>query len=163
MRFIQVFVSGILFFLFLTSGAQCQDLLNERIRMIDARKKSVYFQSGVFHNGPLQKNQTTLKGLRHSYVKSRDYERIVIDFTTPKPPRIYGHINSQKKLITMDLFNTDYQKNIKSLGNSKFVEAVHFYPIDKDSLSVELQFKKSVSADIFYLENPGRLVIDVKI
>ena len=39
---------------------------------------------------------------------------------------------------------------------------MQFYNIEQDHVSVELDFKQNVSFDIFYLENPARLVIDVK-
>jgi hypothetical protein len=42
------------------------------------------------------------------------------------------------------------------------LKSINFFTIEKDNVSVELQFSQKVSFDVFYLENPGRLVIDVK-
>jgi hypothetical protein len=42
------------------------------------------------------------------------------------------------------------------------VEKVVFFPIEENHLSVEFKLKNKVSADIFFLDNPGRLVIDLK-
>ena len=54
------------------------------------------------------------------------------------------------------------QKGISSFGKTQYVEAINFFPISRETLSVELKFKEKVSVDIFYLDNPGRLVIDIK-
>lgn len=139
-----------------------QDLLNTRIRMISGRKKAVYFEQGVFHNDGNKREVTSLSKIRQSFVKSRGYERIVFDFNQKAPPAIYGSISGKEKKIYLDFFNTEVSKNIVSLGSSKYISDVNFYPIDKNTLSVELVFKTTIVADIFYLSNPGRLVIDVK-
>ena len=138
-----------------------QDLLGERIRRITSRKKSIYLDKGIFHNGG-PTVQSTLKAVRHNYNRSLGYERIVFDFKTKKIPKIYGHINSNNKNLYVDLFDTQIQKGINSFGKTQYVDAINFFPISRETLSVELKFKEKVSVDIFYLDNPGRLVIDIK-
>lgn len=138
-----------------------QNLLTERIRKISSKKKSVYFRDGVFHNGN-KRMKANLKAIRHSFSKKNDFERVVFDFKTNKIPKVYGHISSNEKKIYMDLFDTKVKAGIGSFGSSKYVKEVNFFPLDKESLSVELSFKQGVIADVFYLENPGRLVIDLK-
>ena len=138
-----------------------QDLLGERIRRITSRKKSIYLDKGIFHNGG-PTVQSTLKTVRHNYNKRLGYERIVFDFKTPKIPKVYGHINSSNKNLYVDLFDTQIEKTVGSFGKTQFVDSINFFPISRDTLSVELKFKEKVSVDIFYLENPGRLVIDIK-
>jgi hypothetical protein len=138
-----------------------QDLLGERIRRITSRKKSIYLDKGIFHNGG-PTVQSNLKTVRHNYNKRLGYERIVFDFKTAKIPKVYGHINSPSKNLYVDLFDTQIDKNVGSFGKTQFVDSINFFPISRDTLSVELKFKEKVSVDIFYLENPGRLVIDIK-
>lgn len=151
------------FFLILSfsSSLFAQDLLGERIRRITSRKKSIYLDKGIFHNGG-PNNPSTLKAVRHNYNKGLGYERIVFDFKSDKIPKVYGHINATNKNLYVDLFDTKILKGIDSFGKTKYVDAIKFFPISKETLSVELQFKEKVSVDIFYLDKPGRLVIDIK-
>ncbi|EQC47003.1 hypothetical protein M899_0152 [Bacteriovorax sp. BSW11_IV] len=145
----------------LSQLAYSQDLMAERIRQISGKKRSVYFDSGIFHNGG-PKLSSKVKAMRHSYSESLGYERIVIDFTTNEIPRVYGYISNQHKKIFLDLFNTEVPASVGSFGSSKFVQKVDFFPIEADSVSLEMKFKSNVNVDIFYLEKPGRLVIDIK-
>ncbi|WP_127715197.1 hypothetical protein [Halobacteriovorax sp. HLS] len=148
-------------FIILSFNSYSQNLLGERIRRVSSTKKSVYFDSGIFHNGG-PKRSSTLKAMRHSYSSKRGYERIVFDFTSAEIPRVYGNISSGEKKLYVDLFNTALSENINSFGKSKFVDEVKFFPISKESLSIELTFSKVANVDIFYLSSPGRLVIDIK-
>lgn len=147
-------------FLF-SSVSHSQNLFSERIRKLDARKRSVYLESGIFHNGG-EKRPSSLKGIRHSFSDKQGFERVVADFTTDKLPRIYGHISSKDKKLYLDLFDTDMTGTISSFGNTKYVKAINFFPITEDSLSVEIVFKENVTVDVFYLTSPARLVIDIK-
>lgn len=146
---------------FFISATPAQDLLKERIWKISDRKRSVFLDRGVFHSdaNPMQQS---LKDVRNSYVASRGYERVVFDFTSAKPPRVYGKISNSENKVYLDFFNTSIGTNISELKNIKFLKNIDFFTIDEDNISVELQFKQNVSFDIFYLENPGRLVVDVK-
>lgn len=150
-----------LFTLILSSSVFSQDLLSERIRKLSGRKKSIYFDKGIFHNGSTSSSSKLTK-IRHNFSKKNGYERIVLDFSTNSVPRIYGHISSSEKKIYIDLFNTELGKAIDSFGNSKFIETINFFPIDKDKISLELQTKSKVNAEVFYLESPGRLIIDIR-
>ncbi len=141
--------------------ASAQNLVEERIRRISDRKKSVFLNRGIFHNGG-PSIPSSLKAVRHSYNQKLGYERLVMDFETAKVPRIYGHIATGDKKLYLDLFDTQIKGTIGSFGNSKYVETINFFPISQDTLSVEIHFKQSVSVDIFYLDSPGRFVIDVK-
>ncbi|MBT3584780.1 MAG: hypothetical protein HN509_07725 [Halobacteriovoraceae bacterium] len=145
----------------LIQNAYSQDLLEERIRRISPRKKSIFLSRGIFHNGG-PKVKSILGAVRHSYSKRQGFERVVFDFKTKKIPRVYGHIAGKGRKLYLDLFDTRMKSSIASFGNSKYVDAINFYPISDDSLSVELNFKEGVNVDMFYLENPGRFVIDIK-
>jgi hypothetical protein len=138
-----------------------QDLMVERIRKISSKKKSVYFNKGIFHNGaPAVK--AVLKKVRHSFVKKNGYERIVFDFSSNKLPRIYGHVSKSEKRLYLDFFKTNLDSAIGSFGNSKYVDSINFFPIDKQSLSVELIYKENVKVEVFYLDSPARLVVDIR-
>lgn len=147
--------------LLLAFNSTAQDLMGERIRRVSGTKKSVYFDSGIFHNGG-PKRKSGLKVVRHSYAEKRGYERVVFDFTTKEIPRVYGNISSSEKKLYIDLFDTTLGSNMGSFGKSKFVEEIKFFPISKESLSIEITFNKTVNVDIFYLNSPGRLVFDIK-
>ncbi len=151
----------VLLTILLTSSVSAQNLLQERIRRISSRKRSIYLDTGIFHNGGPKIN-SKLKAVRHSFSPKRGYERVVFDFTTDKLPRIYGYISRDENKLFLDLFETDVPASLTSFGDSKFVKELLFFPIQKDTLSVEVNFKSKVTLDVFYLSNPGRLVIDIK-
>lgn len=138
-----------------------ESLLKERIWKISSRKRSIFLDKGVFHS---EKNPTVQKltGIRNSYVPARGYERVVFDFSSNKPPKVYGKISSKEKKVYVDFFNTSLGAKADHLKNIKYLKNIDFFNLDKDRLSVELNFEQNVSYDIFYLENPGRLVIDIK-
>ena len=144
-----------------SEGAFAQDLLKERIRKLSNNKTSIYVEKGIFHNGGV-KVQSTLKSLRQSYNPKQGFERIVIDFSTNQVPKIYGHISSEDKKMYLDVFETNLAKDFKTVTNTRFINKINFFPIESNHLSIDMQLKGKVIADIFYLENPGRLVIDLK-
>jgi hypothetical protein len=152
--------------LLLSLNASCfsafaQNLMEERIRRIPPKKRSVFIAQGVFHNGG-PKKKSSLKSIRHHYNKGLKRERLVIDFGTAQPPRVYGYLSQKDKKLYLDLFDTKLLTNFNSLGKSHFVKTVNLFPIQKNNVSVEIMFKNAISIDIFYLTSPGRLVLDIK-
>lgn len=138
-----------------------QDLMSERIRKIGGKKRSVYFQKGIFHSSSNKVN-SSLKSIRHGYQARNGYERLVFDFSSAATPKVYGYKSDKENKIYIDFFNTTLNDNIGGFGNSKFVKKVEFYPVGDDSLSVEVELKGKHAIDVFYLQKPGRLVVDIK-
>lgn len=103
-----------------------------------------------------------LKAIRHNYNAKLGYERLVFDFHEKKIPRIYGYLENSGQKLYIDFFNTKLTKTPGSFGNSRFVAGLNFFPILKENLSAEVTLKRRSSIDVFYLSNPGRLVIDIK-
>jgi hypothetical protein len=161
MKYLRYTLLSILLTSFFCSSVWAQNLMQERIRRISDRKRSIYLDTGIFHNGGPKVN-SKLKAVRHSFSPKKGYERVVFDFTTDKLPRIYGYISKIENKLFLDLFETDIPAELTSFGDSKFVKELMFFPIQKDTLSVEVVFKSKVTLDVFYLSNPGRLVIDIK-
>jgi hypothetical protein len=149
------------FFIVFTLNTFAQDLLGERIRKIDGHKRSIYMEKGIFHNGAV-KVASQLKAIRHAYNKQEKCERLVIDFTTAQIPRIYGHLAAEEKKLYIDFFDTELEKNVGSFGKSQSIQNINFFPTNKEVLSLEVAFKGKVSSDVFYLESPGRLVVDIR-
>ncbi len=138
-----------------------QDLTKARIRKLNLSKKAVYIDNGIFHNGST-KVVSSIKAMRHSFTAKEGYERIVFDFSSAQVPRVYGNFNSKDKKLYIDFFDTSLDGAVKSFGKTRFVEEIKFFPVSEESLSLEMSLKDNVVIDIFYLENPGRLVVDVK-
>ncbi|EQC43457.1 hypothetical protein [Bacteriovorax sp. Seq25_V] len=141
--------------------SNAQDLMSERIRKISDKKRSIYFKGGIFHSTN-NVSGAVLKSIRHGYQPANGYERLVFDFDSATTPRVYGYKSEKNKKIFIDFFNTTIGNGIGSFGNSKYVDKVEFYPVGDESLSTEVILKSDYSIDIFYLTNPGRLVIDIK-
>ncbi len=150
-----------IFCLLLQGHVFAQDLMKERIWKIASRKKSIFLDKGIFHVTTTQ-SSGQVDGVRNSYIKSRGYERVVFDFNTNMIPSLYGHISKAGNRIYIDFFNTKLSTTITALKNTKYVQNLDFFAIDENSLSIELTMKEKNSFDIFYLDNPGRLVIDIK-
>lgn len=157
---VYLMVLNLIFLTLAPSLSIAQDLNKERIRKLLSSKASIYLERGIFHNGPI-KNEAKLVSIRRSFAQKQGVERVVFDFAGPVP-KIYGHFNSQDKRLYIDFFNTNISNEIKPSVDARFVEKINFFPIDKEVLSTELILKGKVGLDIFYLENPGRLVVDLK-
>ena len=152
----------ILILLVCCGSALSQNLTEERIRKIVSHKRSIFLNGGIFHGGEFS-GDSTQKAVRHGYDSTISQERVVFDFATEHPPKFYGYIDGDNKKMYIDFYNTKLMGETKSFGNSRYVEGIDFFPITRDSLSVEVHFKESISVDIFYLASPGRFVVDVKV
>jgi hypothetical protein len=141
-------------------SALAQNLNDERIWKLSDRKKAIYLSHGIFHLN--QGAKSSITGIRSSNVVDRGYERVVIDFAGATAPKVYGHINEASKKISVDFFDTNVAPQISSLKNTKNVKAVDFLAIDQNQVTMELQLKSKLTFDVFYLENPARLVIDIR-
>lgn len=149
----------IMSFYALMSYCYAQNIFHGEVKYIGNRKKSVYFKSGAF----IKKGQASLsklQSIRHFYSPKNGYERIVLDIKGHEVPNIYSYIEANK--IYIDLLNTTINENIRSTGKSQFVNNLLFYPLDDDMLSLEIDLNRAVEAEIFFLENPSRLVLDIK-
>jgi hypothetical protein len=146
--------------LLLGYSAFAQNLTEERIWKLGSKKKSIYLSSGVFHQNAGA--SSTISSIRSSSAGQQGYERIVIDFTGESIPKLYGHISETDKKISVDFFQTSVNPQLKSLTNTKYVKSVDFLAIDKDQVTMEINLKSKYNYDVFYLDSPGRLVIDVR-
>lgn len=150
----------ILIFIFSSFIVHSQNLMDERIWKVSPRKKSIFLDAGVFHLESGIKN-SGITGVRNSALNGRGYERVVIDFNTKSVPNLYGYISTNKKL-TIDFFDSLIQTSQPRMKNSKFVKSVDFITVDGKTITMEMNLKAKSNFDIFYLENPGRLVIDIR-
>ena len=138
-----------------------QNLMEERIWKVAARKKSIFLDSGVFHHNSNIKN-AGITAVRTSGNAKQGYERVVIDFDSSTIPKIYGHISPQDKKISVDFFDSKVVTSQPQLKSSINVKTIDFINVDGRSITMDLSMKGKASYDIFYLENPGRLVIDIR-
>ena len=145
----------------LGQSVHAQDLLKERIWKLADKKRSIYFDKGIFHFDSKASTQV-LNSMRNSYIPGRGYERIVFDFSSNSAPRVYGHIATKENKLYMDFFNVTMSKPMDAINNARFIEKIDFFNIDKGNVSLEMLVTKGVSFDIFYLENPGRVIVDIK-
>lgn len=147
--------------LLLSTSVFAQGLMEERIWKISGRKKSIFLDSGVFH---VNSNVTNagITGVRNSVGAGQGYERIVVDFSSATVPKIYGHISPVNNKLSVDFFNTSAMTNQPNIKNSKFVKSIDFISVDGKTMTMEMALKSKGSFDVFYLENPARLVIDIR-
>jgi hypothetical protein len=147
-------------FLFISLPVLAQNLMEERIWKIAPRKKSIFLDSGVFHHNG--NGNSTVTAVRNSATPGQGYERVVIDFNTASVPKLYGNISASNKKISVDFFDSSVGTSQPQLKNSKFVKSIDFISVDGKSITMDINLKTKASFDIFYLENPGRLVLDIR-
>lgn len=143
------------------SNLSAQDLMKERIRKLSSNKTSIYIEKGIFHNGGV-KQEAVLKSIRQSFNPKLGFERIVIDFNSNQIPKVYGHISSKDLRLYIDFFDTTLAKDLQAIASTRYIEKINFFPIESNQVSMEIKLKTKATADIFFLDNPGRLVIDLK-
>ena len=136
------------------------NLSSEHIHKIPDRKKTIYFNRGIFHNGD-KAQESKLKAVRHSYYEKQGHERLVFDFESDKLPKIYGGLLDEKNQLHLDFFKVNLPTNVSAFGNSIMVDAINFFPIQGETLALEINFKFKVKIELFTLEKPARLVVDV--
>jgi hypothetical protein len=147
--------------LFLSAPLLAQNLMEERIWKVAPRKKSIFLDSGVFHHHSDLKS-SSITGVRSSATPGQGYERVVVDFNSPTIPKIYGHVSAKEQKLTVDFFESSVATTQPQLKNSKNVSNIEFLNVDGKSITMNILMKGKSSFDIFYLENPGRLVIDIR-
>lgn len=160
--FIRNFYYLLLSFLFLTN-IEASDLLKEKITSIPARKRGHFFDQAILHTKGQAKGESKIIRVRSHYHQKKREERLVFEFQETMVPEIYSRVNSSERRLNIDFFKTTRSKEIQDhLKNVKYLDKLRFYDLNDGVLSVEMLFDKSLSFDIFYLTNPGRLVIDIK-
>jgi hypothetical protein len=147
--------------LLISAPLLAQNLMEERIWKVSARKKSIFLDSGVFHHHSDLKN-AAITGVRSSATSGQGYERVVVDFNTASIPKIYGHVSGKDQKLSVDFFEATVATTQPQLKNSKNVSNIEFLNVDGKSITMNILMKGKSSFDIFYLENPGRLVIDIR-
>ena len=152
-------VLGLVTFFLASVMADTPNLFQERIWKLQAKKRSIFLESGIFHRRSAIKD-SSLVAVRHSFNKGKNQERIVFDFNSDDIPSVYGHISAKDMKLYVDFIGSGLNPALGSFGRSHYVEKMDVFPIE--NLSVELKLRKKITADIFYLKNPGRLVIDLR-
>jgi hypothetical protein len=149
-----------------------RNLENIVVRKAPGKKNNTYYQSGVVVGGNAQIQDGSLNGLRRGLSKN-GYERIVID-TGDGSEIGYFHVSlpepsRSKSLITVTLkgvhkLNLNEKKLKKHFSKSNYVRRVNIYPILSAKEAVlEIELKEEVPVEIFKLNKPGRLVMDLKV
>jgi len=138
-----------------------QDVNKEKTTKMEGRKTGIYIQQGIFYKGGANLN-SAIQSIRRSGDLGKSQERVVIDFSTPNPPKIYSYLSDSEKILYIDFFNTEIKDKKLELINSTFVDGINFYPWKNNLLSMEIKLKEKVFCDLFYLDTPGRMVIDIR-
>lgn len=147
----------------ISSNLFAQNIFQERIWKISSSKRSVFLNKGIFHaNFNNSSTGNSLKNIRSSFLNSRGYERLVFEFANDKIPQVYGYISEGERKIYIDFFGTELSNTINALPKNRYIQDVDFYSINKNNISAEISFNTNVNYDVFFLNSPGRLVIDIK-
>ena len=131
------------------------------INEIHNSKRSIYRDTGVFHNA-ISENNNEINNLRHSGKKINSFERVVFDFKKDGAPQIYAHIDQKRNKLQIDFLRTKLNRDLKPSFKSHRVKEINFFPLADNVLSTEIMLKKNTYVELFILNNPTRLVVDFK-
>jgi hypothetical protein len=154
-------VKAVWLLLIFSSALSAQNLFEERIRKVANFKSENFIDGGVFVGGA-QGSQSTLKAMRHSFDKKLNHERVVFDFETEMAPQVYGHLNGKKNVLYIDFLKTKPGKTLNSFGVTEFIKTMNVFPFSDGTLSTELTLSENAIIEIFILDKPGRIVMDIK-
>lgn len=154
----------ITFFLALIPLSYSQNVLKENTWVLASSKKNIYFEQGIFRLNAATQQSTPvlLQNIRTNFNKKTQQERIVIDLSGNSLVSLYGSVLSSKKKVTLDLMQVAKSESLPNAIKGKFLQSVDIYIIEPKLISLEFNFDSVYSFEIFYLENPMRVVIDVK-
>ena len=138
-----------------------QNLNQEKAIKLADKKNPFYKNQGIFYKSGPNIN-SSIQSIRRSWDPKKSEERVVIDFSTTDSPRIYGYLSESEKILYLDFFNTEIKDKNPTLANSNFVDSINIYQWKDNKISMEVKFKERVFCDLFYLDTPGRLVIDMR-
>ncbi len=163
----QFFTFGTLFLLFsIFNSESFAGLMDQRIWKMSDHKRAVYLDTGIFHSGngvdSAAKIENELKHMRNSYDAARGYERLVFELSGSVLPFVYGQVSAEGSSLTLDIRGAVLKKDFKPLKRTQYISQIDLYHFGDDFLSTELRFNGDLSFDIFYLESPTRIVIDIK-
>lgn len=149
------------FFISISEFCFGQDLNKEKARKMEGRETKAFLSKGIFYKGGADL-PTAIQKIRRSWDAKKSNERVVIDFSTENPPKIYSYLSDSEKILYIDFFNTEIKDKKLELVDSTFVDSINFYPWKDNLLSMEIKLKEKVFCDLFYLDTPGRMVIDIR-
>lgn len=151
-----------LFFIFFCISIGAQDLAKMSVFEIKKDKAQRYKLEGVFRQKNNSVKMAQIVDIRKSFNPECICERVVFDFKTSLPKEIYLVLSAKHKRIFMDLMATNTDKYFNPFAKSKKVTDIKYYKLDSEKLSVEMGLKDQSKIEVFTLDNPSRLVIDIK-
>lgn len=146
----------------LSSVAFSHQVPKQRILELLGKKTSVYNNSGIFFHKSDIEGDVKVEKIRSFYSSKRGFERVVVEFNTKKLPGIYGHIHEGGNKVYLDALGTKPNSGINQNVTGKYLKSIDIFALDKSNTTLELNFSGNYNFNIFYLNSPGRLVIDVR-
>jgi hypothetical protein len=139
--------------------------------MASSVKRNQYHSQGIIWGGDALANPMVLENIR--WAPNGNFERIVVDLTgdgsgweTKIPPYFQVGISPSKILVSLRGISRRAltgEKLAKSLARSSLIVSTYMAPaLEGDLASFEIQTRKPVSVESFYLVNPPRLIMDLR-
>lgn len=152
------------------------ELKPDKIRIADARKTQTYLKDGMITGGDRAIHSVIVKDIRRA--ANAEFERIVIDLegnrngepvAIQRPSYYQVSVTPDEKRVVTTLFGNprlimDPKKVIASFKKSPAIQGVHLYPVvTDDSWTFSFDLKGESPVEVFELNNPARIIMDIKI
>ena len=171
------FAFGVLTLVFPGSlSAGVPDIQPEKFTTAEARKTTSYVQDGVIIGGHRMISDFVIKDIRRSM--NPKFERIVIDLkggingeaaAVPRPPYYQVAVAPEEKQVIMTFWGKSQldfnSKKVAALFKANsMIEKLSFYPpqLEQNTWTVDFRLKKSAKVEVFELDNPTRIIMDIQ-
>lgn len=158
-------------------SAEARGLKPQDVYVADSNKTDAYISDGLLVGGDRAIDNVIMLGLRHSSVKGRPYERVVLDLegnrsgepaAIDRPP--YYQVAMEPELNRMVVtvwgqpkIGFDPKKVVSELKKSKAIKKVELYPpLESDRWTFALNLERNQSVEVFELTHPVRVIFDIK-
>ena len=147
----------------------------DQVFVADAKKNKSYVGNGVIVGGDWAIDDFTVSGIRRA--SNAGYERIVIDLegnrsgepaAVDRPPYYHVAISPEPKRVIVTILGKprlgfDPSKVSSAFKKSALVNKVELLPlVERDRWSFVLNLKRAGSVEVFELNHPTRIILDLK-
>lgn len=155
-------------------GARAE-LRPDLVHVADSKKTQMYIHDGLITGGDRAISEIAVRDIRRA--TNAGYERIVIDLegsrggepaAIPRPPFYQVSVTPDEKRIVVTLWgkprlNFDSRRVVAAFKKSALIRSVELLPkVEEDTWSFVLGLKGDSPVEVFELNDPVRIIMDVK-
>lgn len=168
-------IASVLALGFLAVDAAQANIRPDKVYVAENKKSAHYIDDGLITGGDRAIDEVEVKDVRRA--KNKGFDRWVIDLdgtrrgeptAIGRPPFYQIALNQDEKRMVVTIFGNprlgfNSQKVVAQLKKSTGVSNVELLPkVEDDSWTFAVSFKEPRPIEVFELNNPVRIIIDLK-